>query len=80
MAIRYLPRLFHSPYDTPDQFRHLSPALFETPPGQRGLKGQPEGGSIGLAISPCTVIRCRPDIARSGTAPSSIRVQGMRGF
>src|SRR6202030_2404057 len=37
--------------------------------GQRGLKAQPGGGSIGLGISPLTGIRWRPDIARSGTAP-----------
>src|SRR5260370_41551230 len=42
--------------------------------GQRGLKAQPGGGSIGLGISPLTGIRWRPDIARSGTAPSSILV------
>src|SRR5450756_2202598 len=40
--------------------------------GQRGLKAQPGGGSIGLGISPFTGIRWRPDIARSGTAPSSV--------
>ena len=42
--------------------------------GQRGLNAQPGGGSIGLGISPLTGIRWRPDIARSGTAPSSILV------
>ena len=42
--------------------------------GQRGLKAQPGGGSIGFGISPLTGMRCRPDIARSGTAPSSILV------
>src|SRR5215471_5641095 len=47
--------------------------------GQRGLKAQPGGGSIGLGISPLTGIRWRPDIARSGTAPSNIFVYGIRG-
>src|ERR1700722_641141 len=42
--------------------------------GQRGLKAQPAGGLIGFGISPLTGIRWRPDIARSGTAPSSILV------
>src|SRR3954468_13798914 len=42
--------------------------------GQRGLNAQPGGGSIGFGISPVTGIRWRPDIARSGTAPSSILV------
>src|SRR6185369_14765552 len=49
--------------------RHRSKAS-----GQRGLKAQPGGGSIGLGISPFTGIRWRPLIARSGTAPSNILV------
>src|SRR6516164_7509646 len=54
--------------------RHRSKAS-----GHRGLKAHPGGGSIGLGISPLTGIRWRPDIARSGTAPSNIFVYGIRG-
>src|SRR5258707_8872612 len=42
--------------------------------GQPGLNAQPGGGSIGLGVSPFTGIRWPPDIAKSGTAPSSIFV------
>src|SRR3954468_10291457 len=52
--------------------RHSSKAS-----GQRGLKAQPGGGSIGLGISPLTGMRWRPDIAKSGTAPRSILVYGI---
>src|SRR5258708_7977636 len=45
-------------------WRHRSKAS-----GQRGLKAQPGGGSIGLGISPLTGIRWRPDIARSIDPP-----------
>src|SRR5262249_32349039 len=41
--------------------------------GQRGWKAQPGGGSTGLGISPSIGLRCRPLMARSGTASISMR-------
>ena len=60
--------------DAVDQRGRLACGSDRTTSGQRGLKAQPGGGSIGFGISPLTGMRWRPDMARSGTASSSMRV------
>src|SRR5271156_2991308 len=59
---------------TPSMKAGVSVRQTPTARGQRGWKGQPGGGSIGLGGSPATGVRGRPLIERSGTASSSIRV------